>query len=66
MISVPAGTLVKSTITSARSAGPSSSSGTSTGAGRKPPSLPICQNGSPLAIRRIRKRELQPFRKRKR
>ena len=47
-----------------------------TGAGRKPPSLPICQNGSaeaaglavgsPLTILRIRNRESEPLRKRKR
>src|SRR5215207_8244375 len=60
MISVPSGVSVKSTITSARSAGAMSRSGSSTGAGRKPPSLPICQNVSPVDIRRIRKRELQP------
>ena len=66
MISLATPTFVKSTTTSARSAGASSSSGSSSGAGSKPPSLPICQNGSPLDMRRIRKRELHPFRKRNR
>jgi hypothetical protein len=65
-ISVPTGTFVKSTITSARSASPIRSWSSSTGAGRKPPSAPICQNGSPLLILRIRNRELQPFRNRNR
>ena len=37
------------------------------GAGRKPPSAPICQNGRPFRESfRIRNRELQPLRKRKR
>jgi hypothetical protein len=35
--------------------------------GRKPPSAPICQNGKPfLESFKIRNRESQPFRKRKR
>ena len=60
-------------MTSARSASPSSSWSSCTGAGRKPPSLPICQNGSAaragrrasglVTIFRSRKRELQPLRK---
>ena len=66
VIWVPVDTFVKSTITSARSAGPSSTSVSSIGAGRKPPSLPICQNGRSLSIRRIKKRESQPFSRRKR
>lgn len=32
-----------------------------TGAGRNPPSAPICQNGRPLLRRRMRKRGLQPL-----
>ena len=66
MISVPTGTLVKSTITSARSAGLIRSWLSWTGAGRKPPSVPICQKGMSLLIFRIRNRPLQPLRKRKR
>jgi hypothetical protein len=66
MISVPTGTFVKSTITSARSARPMRRRSSCTGAGRNPPSAPICQNGSPLLISRIRNRELQPFRNRNR
>ncbi len=69
----PTGTLVKSTITSARSAGPMRSrfalaAVRFTGAARKPPSLPICQTSTPgIALKsRIRKRESQPLRKRKR
>ena len=69
---MPTGTLVKSTIRSARSAGPISSrlplsAVRLTGAARKPPSLPICQTSTPgiWPKSRIRKRDWQPFRKRK-
>ena len=67
MISVPGARPEKSTMTSARSAGDMSISESWTGAGRKPPSVPICQKlrfGS-LSLR-IMKRELHPFSSRKR
>ena len=57
---------MKSTITSARSAGAISSSCSLTGLGRYPPSLPIWVKGMPLLILRIRNRELEPFSRRKR
>ena len=66
-MTVPTGTRVKSTMTSARSAGPISSCVSLAGRGRKPPSAPICQNGSPSRSScRISVRALQAFRKRNR
>jgi hypothetical protein len=50
-----------------RSAGDISNSDNCTGAGRNPPSLPICQKLSAGSLNfRIRKRELQPFSRRNR
>ena len=73
--SVPVESPVKSTMTSARSAGAMGLLD-GTGSGRKPPSAPICQKGSAadaglfasgsVAIFKIRKRELQPLRQRNR
>ena len=67
MISVPTGTAVKSTITSARSAGAMSRRSSLIGAPRNPPSPPICQKCSPSReSRRLRNRESQPFSNRNR
>ena len=57
--------MLKSTITSARSAGASTSCVTGTGASHKPPSAPICDILTP-GISRFRIRALQPFRMRNR
>ena len=72
-VAARAGTFVKSTMTSARSARPirirlSWSAVMLTGAARKPPSLPICQTSTPgISLKsRIRKRDWQPLRKRNR
>src|SRR5690606_24470475 len=73
--SVPARTPVKSTTTSARSAGASVSRSSSTGLGRNPPSPPTHHSGSAArtgraagdaAIERMRVRELQPLSSRNR
>ena len=59
--SCPTGTLVKSTITSARSARPISSwlprPVMLTGAARKPPSLPICQTSTPGIVGEVEDQE---------
>ena len=63
----PTLTREKSTITSARSAGPISNFSTRTGARRNPPSLPICHTSTIGSLKlRITNRELQPLRIRNR
>ena len=57
--------LLKSTSTSARSAGASTSSFTGTGTSHIPPSAPICRRAGP-PMSRLRIRALQPFRMRNR
>ena len=65
IISVLPANLVKSTSTSARSAGASTICFTGTGTSNMPPSAPICQRlGPPMS--RLRIRALQPFRIRNR
>jgi len=72
-VQLPTGTFVKSTMTSARSAGPISrrlplTAVWLTGAARNPPSLPICQTSTPGIWLKstIRKRDWQPFSRRNR